>query len=125
MLNKDFIKEVLSGSKELLPLSEVHWCNPPRYDEISVKNIFPRYSQDKRVMKYMTDKLPKGKLPDRTYWFNILNTVYPEKVQAMIAHANKVRFEASSGGIKTDEVLITTDWWEKLNLLPYYTCKSR
>jgi hypothetical protein len=29
-------------------------------------------------MKYITDFLAAGKLPDRVYFFNILNTVHPE-----------------------------------------------
>ena len=29
-------------------------------------------------MTYLPDSLPKGRLPDREYLFNILNTVYPE-----------------------------------------------
>ena len=121
MMNKDFIKAVLDGTKDLVPMANVHWCNPPHYDEISVKNLYPRYATDKEVMKHMPDKLPKGKMPDRAYWFNILNTVHPDRVTAMIEHSNKVRFEASPDGNKQEEVLVTDEWWAKLNLLPYYT----
>ena len=56
---------------------------------MSVKNLFPKFEQDDKVMQYMPDSLPKGKFPDRRYFFNVLNTVHYEKTQEMIAHANK------------------------------------
>ena len=122
-MNKDFIKAVFNGTKSLMPLSEVHWCQPPHYDEISVRNLYPKFTDDVAFMKYMPDKLPKGKLPERRYFFNVLNTVHEEKTKAFFAHANKMRFQTSSDGIQTDEVLVTEEWWSKLNLLPYYSCK--
>ena len=89
MMNKDFIKAVLNGSKSLMKLTDVRWCEPPHFDEVSVKNLFPKFEQDDKVMQYMPDSLPKGKFPDRRYFFNVLNTVHYEKTQEMIAHANK------------------------------------
>ncbi len=50
-------------------------------------------------MAYMPDHLPKGKLPDRRYFFNVLNTIYEAQTQRMIEHANKVRFESAGTGI--------------------------
>ena len=37
----------------------------------------------------MQDEYPKDRLPDRTYFMTVLNTVHPEYVSKMIAHANK------------------------------------
>ena len=45
-------------------------------------------------MKYLQDDYPKGRYPDRQYFYTILNTVHPEYVKAMIEHANKARFAA-------------------------------
>ena len=97
--NKDFLREVLAGRKKLLKMAEVKWCNPPRYDEISVSNLYPKFANDPNVATYMPSQLPKGKYVDRKYFFNVLNTVYEDRVAAMIAHANKIRFEAAKDGI--------------------------
>ena len=43
MINKDFLKAVLNGQKSLLKLKDVKFVNPPSYDEISVKNLFPKF----------------------------------------------------------------------------------
>lgn len=74
MLNKDFLKAVLMEKKTLLPLKEVKYVNVPFYDELSVVKIWPMVQNDPDVMKYFPAKLPKGRVPDRTYFFNILNT---------------------------------------------------
>ena len=42
--------------------------------------------------------MPKGKLPSRVYFFNILNTVEPEYTHKLIAHANEMR----NSGINAD-----------------------
>jgi hypothetical protein len=45
-------------------------------------------------MRFFPDKLPKGRLPDRDYFFNVLNTIREEYVQALIKHAHVQRFTA-------------------------------
>ena len=42
MVNKDFIKQVLSEEKRLLSLNKVKYVNMPRYDELSVAKFWPR-----------------------------------------------------------------------------------
>jgi len=78
MVNKDFIRDVLAERKKLMKLSAVKSVNVPHFDEISVKSVFPLFKDDPEIMKYIPDFLAAGKLPDRVYFFNILNTVHPE-----------------------------------------------
>ena len=40
--------------------------------------MYPKFQDDKEVMAYFPDRLPKGRLSDRTYFFNILSTVHPD-----------------------------------------------
>ena len=41
MINKDFIKQVLTEEKRLLALDKVKYVNMPRYDELSVRKFWP------------------------------------------------------------------------------------
>ena len=41
MVNKDFLKGVLTDKKKLLPLSKVRHVNVPHYEELSVKKFWP------------------------------------------------------------------------------------
>jgi hypothetical protein len=45
-VNRDFLKAVLAGQKKLLKVNEARYINMPKYDELSVKNIFPRFRND-------------------------------------------------------------------------------
>ena len=74
MMNKDFLKEVLAEDKALLRLDQVSRINVPLYDELSVGNIWPMLKNDEKFMLYFPTKMAKGRVPDREYFFNILNT---------------------------------------------------
>jgi hypothetical protein len=80
---------VLSGEKALLKLSEVSRVCVPMYDELSVTHMWNDMRGDEVFMRYFPDKLPKGRLPDREYFMNILMTVHRDFLVALIEHASK------------------------------------
>jgi hypothetical protein len=41
MCNKDFLKAIISGEKELLSMSAIKMVNVPEFDELSVTNLWP------------------------------------------------------------------------------------
>ena len=90
-MNKDFLKQVLVGQKELMKKEAVSSIQVPHYDEISVKALWPQFSDDPNITKYFPDVFPAGKGPPRDYFFNILNTVQPDFLKQMLEHANKQR----------------------------------
>ena len=63
-------------------------------------------------MRYMPNQLPKGKLPTKAYFFNVANTLYEDRIQGMIEHANKMRFKAAEPGISQDDIVDSEDWWK-------------
>ena len=91
MMNKDFLRAVLADKKKLLKLSEVKMINVPKYEELSVKKLFPYLKDDPIFMMYLPDYFPKGHTPDREYFFNVLNTLMPQYVSKIIAHASRCR----------------------------------
>ena len=78
MVNKAFLKEVLSGQKLLLKKTEVAAIEVPHYDELSVRNLWPQLAKDGEFMQYFPSKYPAGKGPPRDYFFNVLNTLHPD-----------------------------------------------
>ena len=56
-------------------LNEVKRVIVPMYDELSVVNLWPDMQHDETFMLYFPDKFSKGRLPERTYFFDILNTL--------------------------------------------------
>ena len=58
--------------------SMVKYIDVPHYDELSVKNLYSEFKTDEKFMRFFADKYPDGKGPSREYFFNILNTIYPD-----------------------------------------------
>ena len=124
MLNKDFLRQVFVEEKSLLPLADVKWIEVPKYQELSVVNIFPRFKKDAEVMSYIPDRLPKGRLPDRVYFFNVLHTIHPEFVKEMVTVANNNRHEAKSASVADGVIKVSDEWWQKLTEIPFVSGKS-
>ena len=47
-------------------------------------------------MKHFPTKLPKGRVPDREYFWNVMNTLMPEYTQSLLTHANEQRNTAAN-----------------------------
>ena len=43
MVTHGFIKDVFEGKKKLLKLTDVKFIQVPKYDEISVKNLYAKF----------------------------------------------------------------------------------
>ena len=123
MMNKDFLKEVFAEDKALLKLNQVSRINVPLYDELSVANIWPMMKSDEKFMMYFPTKMAKGRVPDREYMFNILNTIQPAYLQALIKHANDQRNSVSNDAIAREAIEVSDDWWNALNSVPFVSCK--
>ena len=118
------MRQVLKGEKALLPMAECKFVTVPQYDELGVKHIFPKFHGDSEVMQYLQDEYPKNRYPDRTYFYTILNTVHPEYVRDLIAHANNARYAPFGQARELDTVVVNSEWLEKLKSLPFYSSKS-
>ena len=96
----------------------------PVYDELAVKKFWPMMQTDAAFMKYFPDKLPKGRLPDRDYFWNIFNTLYEDYVSELVRNANEQRNTVKKQQEAEQVMQVTEGWWEKLNAVPFISCKS-
>ena len=74
MCNKDFLRQIISGEKELIKRIDIKTVNVPNYDELSVCNLWPILKQDPLFMRHFPDVMPVGRLPSRQYFFDVMNT---------------------------------------------------
>ena len=107
----------------LLAIADCKFVTIPHYDELGVRHIFEQFRGDEEVMKYLQDEYPKGRYPDRQYFYTILNTVHPDYVKAMIEHANKARFAADGEAQEERVVNVNQEWFDKLNSMPFISSK--
>lgn len=70
-------------------MADVHFVNVPGYDELSVKGLYTTAVSQDGMSFYFPDKFPKGKQCDRSYLFNVWNSIHPNQIKELIDHANK------------------------------------
>ena len=70
-------------------MSEVKFICVPKLDELSVNEMRKQMKDDKIIRDYFPDEFFKGKAPDRTFFFNTVNTLYPGFLDQLIKHATK------------------------------------
>ena len=59
------------------------------------------------------------KLPSKEYFFNILNTVYPEYLQGLMNHAAKQRYSEEGKAQKKEVIEATDEMYDMLNSMPF------
>jgi len=121
MCTKDTLKEIFAGKKKLFRIRDVKFIEVPRYDEISVKNLYDRLVGLDGMKDYYPSKYPKGKICDREYLFNIANTMHPEVIKEIIKHAYEQRYDFKAEQNKLDSILISEDWMKELKSMPFFS----
>ena len=61
MFTKDFAKEIFTGKKKLLKLSDVKFIQVTRYDELSVKGLYDKFMTLEGMPDYFPAKYPIGR----------------------------------------------------------------
>ena len=118
-MNKDFLKDVLAGKKQLLKKAQVQHVEVTRYDELSVKQLWPQFKKDAEMAQFFPDKYSMGKGPPREYFFNVLNTLHPDYLSQIMVHANKQRMTAEGEGMQRESIKMSQYWEEQFKLMPY------
>jgi hypothetical protein len=91
-ITKDFLKEVFAGRKHLIPRLQLRPIDIPRYDELSVVHLIKDIMAQPELAKMFPEQKTPADLPDREYFFNIINTTDHEYLDALIKHAQQLRF---------------------------------
>ena len=80
-----FLQEVFVGEKDVVLKDRVPQFQAPTYPELAVKLVFSQMSDDLAFMRYFdTDRIEKGKYPERHFFWGILLTVRKELAEAMM-----------------------------------------
>ena len=114
MVTYPFLKKVLMKEKKLLKMKDVRPCHPPRYDEISVGNLYEKCLKLDGMADYFPDEYPKGKQCSREYFFTVLHTLYPDETREMILKAKKLRIPGDSDETVAETIVIDEEWKQQL-----------
>ena len=123
-LNKDFLKEVFAGKKHLIPQAQIRPVVVPKYDELSVKALFKDVMTQPELAKYFPAAPSDKHLPDREYFFNVVNTSEPMYLQSLIRHAQNIRFAGQDPDAKNERIEVNDFWAKELEATPFFSSKS-
>ena len=95
-----FLKDVFANRKRVLKKKQVDYISVPHFQELSVKRLWPDLKDDAEFNIYFNDEFPDEKVPNREFFMNMLNTIYPDYLRSIMAHANKERYAADGEVMK-------------------------
>ena len=56
-----------------------------------MKGLYDEFAKRKDCAIYMPPKVHKGRTLDKEYFFNVVNSLYPEEMDLILKHANEQR----------------------------------
>ena len=101
----------------------MEYIHVPNYDELSVKRLWKDLSEDPTFAIYFQDEFPQNRLPSRSYFFDILNTIFPDYLQKIMHHASSQRNAADGAGNQKTSIKATDEWYEELQKMPFLSSK--
>ena len=100
------------------------YISVPHFQELSVKRLWLDLKQDSKFNIYFNDEFPEEKVPNREYFYNILNTIYPDYLKSIMAHASKERYAVDGEVQKIHTIEATQEWEDELKNMPFKSSKS-
>ena len=100
-------------------------ANVPRYDELSVANLIKEVMANKDFAKFFPEQKSRSDLPEREYFFNIINTIEPDYLFSLIKHAQNLRFSNTNPDENKDIIEVNEFWRKELEASPYFSSKYK
>ena len=80
--------------------------------------------QQKELAKFFPEQRTKADLPDREYFFNVINTTDPDYISAIVKHAHALRYAGKQPQENTNNIEVTDQWVKELKESPFYSSKE-
>ena len=120
-----FLRAIFCNKKKALKQTNVSSIVVPHYDELSVKNLYADAMKDELVKDYLPDlEQNSNRVPERDFFFGILNSLRPQYIKKVIEDANKVRYEVDVKDPQKDYIMLDEDWYKELMKYPYFSSKN-
>ena len=116
---------MITLKNKVLKQTQVQHMVVPKYEELSVKNLYKDALQDPEISPYLpSSEQSAKKLPERDFFFNIIGTIKPDYLKQIINESNKNRNVIEYQKIEKDYIMIDDPWLDELTKDPYYSSKS-
>ena len=88
-----------------------------------MSKIYNHYKDHHLIKPYVPDRFAKGRQIDRTWFFNIFNTLAPKELKSIIDNAHKKRQSLQEEHNKGEVINMDPAWREKLMKVAFKSSK--
>ena len=74
-------------------------------------------------MLYFPDKLAVNQLPDRDYFWTVINTLHESYVRRIITKARDNRHDVGAEAVQQETILVSDEWLGLINDVPFSSSK--
>ena len=118
-MNKDFFKALLKDEKRAYKVGEVSHIIVPKLDELGIKHMLIMIKDDVELKRYFPDEYFKKLVPDRAFFFNTINTMYPEFLSTLISNAHQQRMHVDESYQAEQTIEASDEWLANLQAIPF------
>jgi len=86
-----FLQQLASGEKKYLTRHQVPAFIMPNWPELAVAQLWADVRNDPAFAAYFPSKLPKGKLPEKAFFWGIVHAIKPGYAKALVMGAIEAR----------------------------------
>ena len=104
------MKMILAGHKRLIPLHQVKFLSVGKYEEIAIKHVYNKLHEREELKPYFPDKIPKGRQIDKSYFWNVCHSIFPEEIGQMIKYSNDQRHAKTSQDQEAEKIFVSEEW---------------
>ena len=102
---------------------DVNFVKVPHFEELAVKKLWRDLKSDTAFNIYFQNSFPDERGPCRKYFFDIINTIYPEYVSQIMSHASKQRYGDEAMAAENQTIQATPEWYDALQNQPFRSGK--
>ena len=87
------MKKIIKGEKKFLLTKDAIFVDVPHYDELKPENVIEKYNLEKdqtwpKLIEFCPELRDRKNRPkDRTFFYNVLNTLKPKFIDTMVTNA--------------------------------------
>jgi hypothetical protein len=89
-----YLRAIVADQKKILKQSEIRSMIIPRYEELSVKNLYAEAMKDPLISSYLPDPDHcSTEFPERSFFFGIIATLKTDYLTKIIKDAHAARYD--------------------------------
>ena len=107
-----------------MPKKKIQPVDAGCYPELSVNKLYAEYEDRPEIKPYLPPKVNKGRTCDKTYFWNVVNTITEGEVESMVDYANSQRNAVDSGDMNQESITMSQQMLDLMQAHPWVSVST-